>query len=83
MDHRAPKVAENPKKALFLRGTTCSQIVQDALGDLFLLRQPLAKRFTKKNGIHPFEDASSFGSFRILDLPATPRFFLEALANVR
>lgn len=48
---------------LFLRGTTCSQVVQDALGDLHQLRQPLAKKFTKKNPIHPFEDASSLEFF--------------------
>ncbi|KAI0144637.1 ribosome biogenesis protein RPF2 [Xylariaceae sp. FL1272] len=59
LDKRAPKTVENPKSTLFLRGTTCSQITQDALGDLHSLRQPLAKKFTKKNEIHPFEDPSS------------------------
>lgn len=54
---------ENPKTALFLRGTTCSQVVQDALADLTQLRQPLAKKFTKKNAVHPFEDASSLEFF--------------------
>lgn len=48
---------------LFLRGTSCSQVTQDALADLFALRQPLAKKFTKKNAIHPFEDASSLEFF--------------------
>lgn len=48
---------------LFLRGTTCSQITQDALADLTQLRQPLAKKFTKKNAIHPFEDATSLEFF--------------------
>lgn len=62
MEHRAPKVVENPKTALFLRGTSCSQIVQDAMSDLYLMRQPLAKRFTKKNELHPFEDATSLGA---------------------
>lgn len=60
---RAPQAIENPKTVLFLRGTTCSQIVQDALNDLYQLRQPLAKKFTKKNPIHPFEDASSLEFF--------------------
>lgn len=46
-----------------MRGTTCSQITQDALADLFALRHPLAKKFTKKNAIHPFDDASSFEFF--------------------
>lgn len=63
LEKRAPKAVENPKTVLFLRGTTCSQVVQDALGDLTQLRQPLAKKFTKKNPIHPFEDASSLEFF--------------------
>ncbi|OIW35521.1 Brix-domain-containing protein [Coniochaeta ligniaria NRRL 30616] len=63
LEKKSPKAIENPKTALFLRGTTCSQVVQDALGDLHSLRQPLAKKFTKKNPIHPFEDASSLEFF--------------------
>jgi len=60
---KAPKAVENPKTALFLRGTSCSQITQDALTDLYSLRLPLAKKFTKKNGIHPFEDTASLEFF--------------------
>ncbi|KAI1460371.1 Brix-domain-containing protein [Annulohypoxylon moriforme] len=63
LEKKAPKVVENPKTALFLRGTTCSQVAQDALTDLYSLRQPLAKKFTKKNDIHPFEDPASLEFF--------------------
>merc|ERR1711939_831190 len=49
LDKKAPKAIENPKTALFLRGTTCSQVTQDALTDLYQLRIPLAKKFTEKN----------------------------------
>lgn len=63
VEKRAPKTVENPKTALFLRYTTCSQKVQDAINDLYQLRQPLGKKFTKKNSIHPFEDASSLEFF--------------------
>ncbi|PNY26510.1 Ribosome biogenesis protein RPF2 [Tolypocladium capitatum] len=63
LEKREPKAVENPKTCLFLRGTSCSQVVQDALNDLFSLRQPLSKKFTKKNPIHPFEDASSLEFF--------------------
>ncbi|EAQ92692.1 hypothetical protein CHGG_00927 [Chaetomium globosum CBS 148.51] len=63
LEKRAPKAVENPKSALFLRGTSCSQIIQDALADLYALRQDNAKRFQKKNPIHPFEDASSLAFF--------------------
>lgn len=37
--------------------------MQDALTDLYQLRVPLAKKFTKKNSIHPFEDPSSLEFF--------------------
>ncbi|KAK3372496.1 Brix domain-containing protein [Podospora didyma] len=63
LEKRAPKAVENPKNALFLRGTTCSQITQDAIGDLYALRQVHAKRFHKKNPVHPFDDASSLCFF--------------------
>ncbi|KAF4334872.1 valyl-tRNA synthetase [Fusarium beomiforme] len=63
LEKREPKANENPKTCLFLRGTTCSQIVQDALNDLHQMRQPLAKKFTKKNAIHPFDDATSLEFF--------------------
>lgn len=65
LEKREPKAVENPKTALFLRGTTCSQVVLDALSDLHSLRSPLAKKFTKRNIIHPFEDASSLEFFSL------------------
>ena len=54
---------ENAKTTLFLRGSTCSEVVQLALTDLHSLKRPLAIKFTKKNAIHPFEDASSLEFF--------------------
>ncbi|KAJ2896812.1 hypothetical protein MKZ38_005222 [Zalerion maritima] len=60
---RDPKPVENPKTSLFLRYTSCSQVIQDCLSDLYSLRQPLSKRFTKKNSLHPFEDPSSLEFF--------------------
>ncbi|UKZ73215.1 hypothetical protein TrVFT333_000857 [Trichoderma virens FT-333] len=63
LEKREPKAIENPKTCLFLRGNNCSQVVQDAMNDLFSMRQPLSKKFTKKNPIHPFEDAASIEFF--------------------
>ncbi|TPX07634.1 uncharacterized protein E0L32_010733 [Thyridium curvatum] len=63
LEKRDPKAVENPKNALFLRGTSCSQVCQDAMSDLHSMRMPLAKKFTKNNPIHPFEDASSLEFF--------------------
>jgi ribosome production factor 2 len=39
--------------------------VQDALTELYALRQPLAKKFTKKNPIHPFDDPTSLEFFSL------------------
>ncbi|CAK7243141.1 MAG: rRNA-binding ribosome biosynthesis protein rpf2 [Sporothrix thermara] len=63
LEKRAPKNEENPKTCLFLRGTSASQIVQDCLTDLHAMRAPLAKKFTKKNDVHPFEDPASLEFF--------------------
>ncbi|ERS96004.1 ribosome production factor 2 [Sporothrix schenckii 1099-18] len=63
LEKRAPKNDENPKTCLFLRGTSASQIVQDCLTDLHAMRAPLAKKFTKKNDVHPFEDPASLEFF--------------------
>lgn len=48
---------------LFLQGKTCSAFVKDLLSDFNALKRPLTVRFTKKNDIHPFEDASSLEFF--------------------
>ncbi|KAI9838702.1 MAG: hypothetical protein M1819_005016 [Sarea resinae] len=63
LEKKAPQLNENPKITLFLRGTTCSENIQLAMTDLHSLKRPLAKKFTKKNAIHPFEDASSLEFF--------------------
>ncbi|MCJ1479700.1 hypothetical protein MMC13_008386 [Lambiella insularis] len=60
---RAPLLTENPKTTLFLSSSTSSSLVNALLTDLHSLKRPLAIRFTKKNLIHPFEDASSLEFF--------------------
>ncbi|KAK9236750.1 Brix domain-containing protein [Lipomyces kononenkoae] len=63
LDNRASKVVENTKKALTVRGSTCSVLVQNAMTDIASYKQPDVKKFQKKNEIHPFEDASSLEFF--------------------
>ncbi|KAL9942512.1 hypothetical protein ACHAO5_007867 [Verticillium nonalfalfae] len=41
---REPKVVENPKRLMALKGSTCSQAVQDALSNLCIMREPLVKK---------------------------------------
>lgn len=64
MKERAPREHEHAKKCLFLKSTTCSELVNSVARDLYTLKKPLAVRFVKKNeGVHPFEDPSSLEFF--------------------
>ncbi|TKA67213.1 hypothetical protein B0A49_05788 [Cryomyces minteri] len=63
LEKRAPLVTENVKITLFLRYTSCSEILQLVMKDLQSLKRPLAISFTKKNDIHPFDDPSSLEFF--------------------
>ena len=57
---REPTAEESAKICVFLKGSSSSSIVNDALKDLFALKKPDATLFTKKNSIHPFEDFKQF-----------------------
>lgn len=61
LDSRSSKIVENEKKAIFVKGKTSSEVVNEALSDLSMLKKPASKmlRRQKKNVIHPFEDANS------------------------
>jgi ribosome production factor 2 len=63
LEKKAPQIVENPRVTLLLRGEKCSNIVQLVMSDLHLLKSPFTVKFTKKNPIHPFEDASSLEFF--------------------
>ncbi|KAI8901654.1 Brix domain-containing protein [Globomyces pollinis-pini] len=53
---KEPVADEGAKTAVFLKGTSTSQIVTDALKDLYALKKPDGVMFSKKNDIHPFDD---------------------------
>ncbi|KAF8365819.1 hypothetical protein PRIPAC_83648 [Pristionchus pacificus] len=63
LEDRAPKVNENDKTAIIVKGGHTSDIVTKALTDLYLLRKPLATHMKKKNPIHPFEDETPLTKF--------------------
>ncbi|KNC82146.1 hypothetical protein SARC_05566 [Sphaeroforma arctica JP610] len=63
MDNRAPKVIENPKQTLFVRGNKTGEVVNELLGDLHTLKKPLAVMYKKKNPVLPFDDSSSLEFF--------------------
>lgn len=56
---REPKLIEEAKKALFIRGQKTSQRVCDALLDLRKLKEPECKFLGKRNPLYAFEDETS------------------------
>ena len=60
---RAPQLHENTKTTLFLKATTSSDLLNKLTTNIHSLKKPFSQRFSKKNPIHPFEDASSLEFF--------------------
>lgn len=56
--HKAPKIEENEKTSIFIKGNKASQNMQDLMKDLHSMRDPaLSKLFLRKaHDWHPFED---------------------------
>ena len=59
LEARAPKLIENVKSTLLLKGPSSSQMMNTVLKDLYTLKKPSAKLFTRRNMTRPFEDPSS------------------------
>ncbi|XP_065886883.1 ribosome production factor 2 homolog [Dysidea avara] len=65
LEERAPKLVENPKKVMFIRGNKTSEIVVRTMTDLYMLKKPLAIMYRRKNMTRPFEDATSIEFFSL------------------
>uniref|UniRef100_A0A915Q3G4 Ribosome production factor 2 homolog n=1 Tax=Setaria digitata TaxID=48799 RepID=A0A915Q3G4_9BILA len=63
LEKRQPKVIENDKTALIVKGGKTSQTVTDALADLYALKKPLAMRMKRRNPIYPFENDVELENF--------------------
>lgn len=63
LDERAPKLVENTKLAIFVKGQTANAFIQKVTNDLMTLKKPDARAFSKRNKILPFEDPSSVEFF--------------------
>lgn len=61
LEDQGSKVIENAKKALFLKGTSCSEVANQAMQDLCSLKKPEAIFFSRKNELHPFEMGKAEG----------------------
>ncbi|KAF7370704.1 Brix domain-containing protein [Mycena sanguinolenta] len=59
LDARLPKEVEDPRTAVFVRGTHTGQVLNDVMRDLMALKRPHVISFSKKNDIHPFDAAST------------------------
>ncbi|PVV05378.1 hypothetical protein BB560_000105 [Smittium megazygosporum] len=56
LEKREPKVIENPKTVMLVRGSKTSNIVQQALRDLCALKKPYSISLSKRNELFPFEN---------------------------
>jgi len=60
---REPKIIENTKTCMFIKGGNTSDVVGTALKELYLLKKPDAISYRKKNILRPFEDQTSLEFF--------------------
>ena len=59
MDKKAPKLVENVKSVVGIKGPKISQLAHDVLKDLHKFKAPQSMLLTKRNITRPFEDVSS------------------------
>lgn len=50
-----PKVVENAKRVLFLKGASANEVVVNAMNDLAAITKPYCKKLKKRNAFLPFE----------------------------
>ncbi|XP_037305853.2 ribosome production factor 2 homolog [Pungitius pungitius] len=63
LEGRAPKLTEDVKTAMIMKGGNSSLTVTQALKDIYALKKPNAVLFKKKNITRPFEDSTSLEFF--------------------
>lgn len=59
LDNMGPQPIENVKKALFVRGSSCSDVVTQVMQDLCALKKPESLFFGRRNEIRPFSGGKS------------------------
>ncbi|XP_030051529.1 ribosome production factor 2 homolog [Microcaecilia unicolor] len=63
LEKREPKLVENVKNAMLLKGGNANCTVTQALKDIYALKKPYAVLYKKKNITRPFEDQTSLEFF--------------------
>ncbi|KAL1234014.1 Ribosome production factor [Trichinella spiralis] len=61
--NRAPKLIENNKKTIFIRGPHTKKITEECLNNLYQLKKPDAVRLKWNNQFRPFEDETPIERF--------------------
>lgn len=63
LEKREPKLVENIKNAMLIKGGNANSTVTQALKDIYALKKPNAVLYKKKNITRPFEDQTSMEFF--------------------
>ncbi|CAL1585258.1 unnamed protein product [Knipowitschia caucasica] len=63
LESRAPRLSEDLKNAMIMKGGNTSETVTQALKDMYSLKKPNAVLYKKKNITRPFEDSTSLEFF--------------------
>ncbi|KAL7719367.1 Ribosome production factor 2-like protein [Entamoeba marina] len=63
LEDRQPKVIENTKKAIFMKGRNSSQLLTELTEDLALYKKPYVLKFNHKHEVLPFEDERPFEAY--------------------
>ncbi|XP_070595588.1 ribosome production factor 2 homolog [Erythrolamprus reginae] len=63
LDKREPKLTENTKNAMLIKGGNASLTVAEVLKNIYALKKPFAVLYKRKNITRPFEDQSSLEFF--------------------
>ncbi|KAH1173616.1 hypothetical protein KIL84_017455 [Mauremys mutica] len=62
LEKREPKLTENTKNAILIKGGNANLTVTETLKDIYALKKPFAVLYKKKNITRPFEDQTSLNS---------------------
>jgi len=63
LEKREPKIFENDKTAMFIKGGQTSEVVSQTLKELAILKKPLSNIFHRRNIMRPFDDQTSIEFF--------------------
>uniref|UniRef100_A0A672NU77 Ribosome production factor 2 homolog n=1 Tax=Sinocyclocheilus grahami TaxID=75366 RepID=A0A672NU77_SINGR len=63
LQSRQPKLTEDQKSSMIIRGGNTSQTVSQALKDVYALKKPNAVLYKRKNMVRPFDDSTALEFF--------------------